>query len=289
MGLSINTNIASLVAQVNLGRNTRNLNKTTERLSTGLKINSAADNAAGLSISETLRTQIKGLQRATENSQEGINLLQIAEGTLATVITNLQRIRELTVQAANDTNTSVERQAIRAEVESRLEAIKNAKASTSYNKIILLDGSVSSYYLRIGPNSDTATNSLDVSNALRELLPGFLTSQTNTAALSAAFSDGNGARNFINDIQTALENVISQRATLGALQSRLESTILNLQISRENLTSANSRIRDVDIAEEAAERTKQQILQQASLNVLSQANQSPAIAMNLLNSAATMQ
>lgn len=288
MALTINTNIASLIAQVNLGRNTRNLDKTTERLSTGLKINHAADDAAGLSISETLRTQTTGLQRAKENAQEGINLLQIAEGTLATTISNLQRIRELTVQAANDTNTSVERSAIRAEVESRLEAIRNSKASTSYNKIVLLDGSVSSYFLRIGPNSDTATNSLDISNALRELLPAFLSTQTNPTALSSAFTSGDGARSFIDDVQTALENVIDQRATLGALQSRLESTILNLEISRENLTSAKSRIRDVDISEETAERTKQQILQQASLNVLSQANQTPTIALNLLNSASTM-
>lgn len=283
MGLTINTNIASLIAQYNLDRNAKNLNVTTERMASGLKINHASDDAAGLSISETLRTQIRGVQKATENSQDGVSLLQIAEGSLSVMIENLQRIREMTVQAANDTNSSVEREAIRLEVATRVDDMKTTKASTNFNKITLLDGSVTSYLLRVGPNSDVATNTLDISGALKNTTADFLSTKSTAGALSIAFTDGTGARSFLADIDAALKDILEQRATLGALQNRIESIIQNLQISKENLTSTESRIRNVDLAQITSEYSKNQILREASINVLSQANSMPTIAIDLLN------
>lgn len=282
MGLTINTNIASLIAQYNLGKNTTNMNKTSERLASGLKINHASDDAAGLSISETLKTQIRGIQRASENSQDGINLLQITEGSLNVIVENLQRIRELTVQAANDTNSSQERNAIKLEVQSRVEDIQRIKDSTIFNNITLLNGSVSSYILRIGPNSDNDTNTLDISPALKEVLVTFLSVDATTTGLSTAYASGTGARQFLNNLDEAIKQVISQRGTVGALQARLESTTTNLAISKENLLSAESRIRNVDIAEATAEYTKNQIILEASINVIAQTNNMPALAIELL-------
>ncbi|MGD9580774.1 MAG: flagellin FliC, partial [Vampirovibrionia bacterium] len=222
MGLTINTNIASQIAQNNLSKNTKNILKTNERLSTGLRINHASDDAAGLSISERLETQIKGTTRAASNAQDGISLLQITEGALSTMIENLQRIREVTVQAGSDTYASTERQAIRTEVESRVADIQMTKAATKFNKITLLDGSISAYILRVGANADNATNTLDISDALTNTLALFLSTDSNTAALSNAFASGTGARNFLGRIDEALKDILTQRRTLGALQSRLE-------------------------------------------------------------------
>lgn len=282
MGLTINTNIASLIAQMNLSKNTRNVVNTNERLSTGLRLNHASDDAAGLSISERLRTQIEGAGRAASNAQDGISLLQITEGALGTMVENLQRIREITVQAASDTYSTTERQAIKGEVEARIADIQMTKDATSFNKITLLDGTVSSYMLRVGANADNATNTLDISDALINTLAQFLSTDTATAPLSNAFADGTGARSFLGDIDAALENILNQRSTLGALQSRLESTIVNLKISEENYSAANSRIKDIDIAKASADATKYQILQQASVSILSQTNQLPSIAISLL-------
>lgn len=286
MSLTINTNVASLIAQYNLSRNIKTLNKTTEQLSTGQRINKSSDDAAGLSISEKLRTQIRGSQKASENTQDGINLLQVAEGAVSTVLENLQRIREITVQAANDTNTSIERAAIKLETATRIADIDRLKKATNFNGINLLDGSQSSYILRVGPNSNSATNTIDVASALQDMLPIFLSVQSTTTALSAAYSSGSSARNFLNTLDTAIKTIIDQRANIGALQNRLQSTYDNLEVYKENITSAESRIRNVDIAAVTAELAKNQILQQASVNVLSQANQLPSIAIELLKNSA---
>lgn len=284
MGLTINTNIASQIAQMNLSKNTKNVLKVNERLSTGLRLNHASDDAAGLSISERLTSQIQGLHRAASNAQDGISLLQITEGALSTMVENLQRIREITVQAASDTYSSTERQAVKGEVEARIADIQMTKDATQFNRITLLDGTVSSYMLRVGANADNATNTLDISGALINTLAQFLSTDTTTGALSNAFADGDGARAFLGQIDDALKNILNQRSTLGALQSRLESTIVNLQISEENYSAANSRIKDIDIASATADSTKYQILQQASVSILSQTNQLPSIAIALLQS-----
>lgn len=282
MSLTINTNIASLIAAHNLNQNTLSLNKTTERLSSGLKINHASDDAAGLSITETLNTQIRGNKKAAENAQDGINLLQVAEGGLSVILENLQRIRDLTVTAANDTNSSNERWALKMEVESRIADINRIKGSTTFNNIKLLDGSVSQYVLRVGPNGDNATNALDISDALQDTILSFLTNDANTAAISAAYASGNGARQFISDLDSAIAEVLEQRSTIGALQSRLQTTALNLDVSRENYLSSQSRILNVDIAEATAELARNQILREASVSVMAQANQMPTAALQLL-------
>jgi len=284
MGLTINTNIASQIAQMNLSKNTKNVLKVNERLSTGLRLNHASDDAAGLSISERLTSQIQGLHRAASNAQDGISLLQITEGALSTMVENLQRIREITVQAASDTYSSTERQSVKGEVEARIADIQMTKDATQFNKITLLDGTVSGYILRVGANADNATNTLDISGALINTLAQFLSTDTTTGALSNAYADGDGARAFLGKIDDALKNILNQRSTLGALQSRLESTIVNLQVSEENYSAANSRIKDIDIANATADSTKYQILQQASVSILSQTNQLPSIAISLLQS-----
>lgn len=286
MSVTINTNIASMIAQYNLGKNTTSLNKTTERLASGLKINHSSDDSAGLSISEKLRTQCRGLQRASENAQDGINLLQIAEGGLEVIVENIQRIRELTVQAANDTNSSIERNAIKEEVKSRIDDIHRVKAATNFNNITLLDGSVSKYVLRVGANSDTTANTLDITDALDNAVHTFLSNYGTAGAISTAFASGTNARAFIFRLDEALASAFGQRAKIGAYQGRLQSTVTNLEVSRENMLSAESRIRNVDIAESTGELAKWQLLQQASMNVVAQANQMPALAIELLKQSA---
>ena len=286
MALVINTNVSSLIAQRNLQSNTQNLNKSLERLASGYRINRAADDAAGLSISETLRTQIRGTKQAIDNTQDGINILQIGEGAYVTISDNLQRIRELTIQAANDTNSSIERSAIALEVSERLKDINRIAATTRGSNVKLLDGSMSIFNLQIGANASAETNALNIGSVFQTSTCTALgISQSIDASINAStgvYQSGDACRAFLNDIDAAITAVSERRSMLGALQNRLESTVENLSISVENLMTTESRIRNLDIAEESANLTKQQILQQASLNVLTQANQAPTLALKLL-------
>lgn len=283
MGLVINTNIPSLIAQRNLSQNTQNLNKSLERLASGYKINRAVDDAAGLSISESLRGQIRGTEKAIGNTQDGINILQIAEGALSVMGENLQRIRELTVQAANDTNSTNERNAIKSEVQARLEDINRIAKTTKGNNVFLLNGSSANFTLQIGANSEASTNTINLGSIFQNSTVGsILAPGTITAIASNAYVDGTSCRQFLDTIDDAIDNVFSRRSTLGAYQNRLESTVQSLSITVENLRSSESRIRNVDIASETANLTKNQILQQASTSILAQANQTPALAMQLL-------
>jgi flagellin len=285
MSLVINTNVPSLIAQRNLTINTRNLNKSFERLASGYRINRAADDAAGLSISETLRTQIRGTKQAIANTQDGINILQIGEGAFTTISDNLQRIRELTIQAANDTNSSIERRAITEEVYQRLEDIDRTALTTRGSNVYLLDGKLSSFYLQIGANSDVATNGLDISTVFSNsqvTALGISNTLEITATSGGVYGSGTNCRSFLDIIDHAISEVSTKRSRLGALQNRLESTVENLSISVENLLTTESRIRNLDIASESANLTKQQILQQSSVSVLAQANQAPTLAMQLL-------
>ena len=286
MGLVINTNVSSLIAQRNLNNNSIKVKSSFEKLASGLRINRAADDAAGLSISETLKTQITGNQKAVANAQDGVNILQIAEGALSVISDNLQRIRELTVQAANDTNATVERTAIASEIAERMKDINRIALSTRGSNVHLLDGSMTTFNLQIGANSDFTTNVLDIGpvmgNATCESL-GFSTDiSLISTGVGGALSSGSACRTLLTDIDDAITSVSEKRSQLGALQNRLESTIESLSISIENLKSTNSRIRDLDIASESAEMTKNQILQQSALSVLAQANQSPQLALKLL-------
>jgi len=284
MGLIINTNLPSITAQRNLSNNSAKVNKSLERLSSGLRINRAADDAAGLSISETLRTQIRGNKQAISNAQDGINILQVAEGGLNVIGENLQRIRELTVQAANDTNATNERTAIAREVNERVADITRIANTLKFNTVKLLDGTASQFTLQIGANSNSAENALNIGGVLKTATASALSISATFITVSAGgyFESGAECRTFLATLDTAIQNLQGKRSLIGAYQNRLDSTVTSLTITMENIMATESKIRDLDIASESAELTKNQIMQQAALGVLAQANQAPSLALQLL-------
>ena len=238
------------------------LSKSTEKLSSGYKINRAGDDAAGLSISEKMRSQIRGLNKASSNAQDGISLIQVAEGALNETHSILQRMNELATQAANDTNTSTDRTAIQAEIDQLQSEINRIQSTTQFNTMNLLDGSFSSKNLQIG-----ALSGQKISVSIGKM---------NTACLgisSLKMSSFSAAGKAMEAIQAAIDKVSTQRSTLGALQNRLEHTINNLDTTSENTQSAESRIRDTDMASEMVEYSKNNILSQAGQSMLAQANQ----------------
>jgi flagellin len=279
MSITINTNVSSLNAQRNLSVNTSALSKSLERLSSGYRINRAGDDAAGLQISETLRAQIRGAKQALSNAQDAISVLNIADGAQSVVQENLQRIRELTVQASNDTLATAQRTAIATEIDQRRSDIDRIANSTTFNGVELLSsGAASSFYVQLGPNSSSTNDRLDVASAL-----GNTTTSSGGLNLAAAdVADSDSALAYLDTIDTALESLNSKRAVLGAYSNRLESAIQSLSVSIENLSGAESRIRNVDVAQESATLARNQILQQAATSILSQANQSPQLALNLI-------
>lgn len=280
MSLVINNNIASLVAQKNLRFNTTNLTNSIEKLSSGYKINKASDDAAGLSISESLRGQIRGNAQALGNIQDGVNMLQIAEGGLSVVTENIQRMRELCIQAANGTNGTTERSAIISEIQARLSDIDRIAKSTKFNNVFVLDGSITSNgKIQCGANATVSTNTIDLAPALARCTVSTIgITLTDTGATWSA----DNVRTYLNRLDAAMSKIVTNRSTIGAFQNRLESTLKSLTIINENVTGAESRIRDLDLAKETANMTKYQILQQASANVLSQANKLPQLALSLL-------
>lgn len=289
MSLVPNTNITSLIAQHRLDVNSSALRKSLERLSSGQRINRAADDAAGLTISQNLVSSIRRMQQASRNTLDGISVLQTTEGSLSVIGDNLQRVRELTVQAANDTNDAVARQSISNEIRSLLSDIDRIASSTNLNGISLLDGTTTDAQLQIGPNSNPVTNTIDLSPALTDassLGLGIIGVLPKTFATVAAIdlSTGALATSFLTDVDAALQAVNVQRATVGSLQNKLESVSSNLEYGVENYASSNSRIRDVDMASETALMTQSQILTQAATTVLSQTNELPRMILNLLQS-----
>ncbi len=280
MPLVINTNVASLNAQRLLTINTTALQKSLERLASGYRINRAADDAAGLQISENLRSQIRGLGQAVNNAQDGNNLLSVAEGTLSVVTENLQRIRELTVQAANDTNGADQRQAINQEIQARIDDIDRITESAQFNGIKLLSTTSApvSLRLQVGPNDVASLDTIDIAAG------GALGSSSGSSLgiFSVTVSTNSASLNFLTNVDAALLEVTQRRSIIGSLQNRLDSAINNLQIARENFESAESRIRNVDVAKESAELARNQILQQASASILAQANQTPSLALSLI-------
>jgi flagellin len=279
MGLRINTNVASLNAQRNLGSTRISMNKSLEKLSSGQRINRAGDDAAGLAISENLKAQIKGLGQAERNAEDGISLVQIAEGALGEVSNILIRLRELGVQAASDTIGSTERKFLNVEFEQLTSEVDRIANSTEFNRVPLLNGTGAVFDIQIGTRNDPISDRLtfDASSA-----------DVNVAALGlnlASVSDKISAQNSLTSIDQAIISVSGIRADFGALQNRLQSTVNNIQTSIENLASANSRVRDTDVAAETAELTKQNILMQAGTSVLSQANSSTNSALALIQAA----
>jgi len=277
MGLRINTNTASLNAQRNLYGTKLNLDKSLEKLSSGFRINRAGDDAAGLAISENLKAQIRGLKQASRNAQDGVSLVQVAEGGLNEISSIMIRLRELAVQAASDTVGPVERQFLNVEYDQLVSEVDRIADGTEFNGTPLLSGTGSILDFQVGTRNDPNIDrlSFDASKA-----------DANSAALGinlTSVADKASAQNSLSSIDSAIVSVSAMRADFGAIQNRLQSTIGNLAVSVENMSAANSRIRDVDVAEETSELTRNNILLNAGTSVLAQANQSANTALQLLN------
>lgn len=279
MGLTYSF-ISSMQLNRQLTVSSRNLNSSLEKLSTGYRINKAADDAAGLSISEKLITQITGYEQSIRNSQDAYSLLTVADGGTSIVSENLQRIRELSVQAANDTLGTNERAAISTEINQRLADIDRIADTTKFNNTNLLNNSIpSSMKIQIGPNSG---DSMDIKSALGNVRS---TAIGLTASGNVHISTATGATAFLTKVDTAINNISTKRSNIGAYQNRLDSVIDSLSITSMNVASANSRIRDTDIASETQKFVRSQLVQQFTTSLLSQANSSASsTTLGLLNS-----
>ena len=278
MPLYINTNIASLNAQRNLLKSSNELGQTFARLSSGLRVNSAKDDAAGMSISTRMTSQIKGLNMAIRNSNDGISMAQVAEGALSETTNALQRMRELAVQAANGTLVSSDREDLQQEVTQLISEIERISTQTEFNTMAMLDGTFTKMTMQVGAESGQTIT--------------FNIGSMGTTALGVAAVDigstGNtsneqvAAANAITTLDSAISSVSDLRAELGAVQNRFEAVIANLSNVVENMSAARSRIMDADVASETASLTRNAILQQAGTAVLAQANQQPQLALQLL-------
>ena len=267
-------NLTAMNANRQLGITTGQQAKSSEKLSSGYRINRAADDAAGLTISEKMRSQIRGLNKASDNAQDGISLIQTAEGALNEAHSILQRMNELATQAANDTNTTSDRTAIQSEIDALTSEIDRISSTTQFNTQNLLDGKFSAKNLQVG-----ALNGQKISITIKAM---------SATGLGITAGTNNKVDTFVNagkamtTFQKAISKVSSQRSSLGALQNRLEHTVANLDNVAENTQSAESRIRDTDMAEEMVEYSKNNILAQAGQSMLAQANQSTQGVLSLL-------
>ncbi|UVM48937.1 MULTISPECIES: flagellin domain-containing protein [unclassified Pseudomonas] len=281
MALTVNTNVTSLAVQKNLNKAADALSTSMSRLSSGLKINSAKDDAAGLQISTRMTSQIRGQNVAVKNANDGISMAQTAEGALQESTNILQRMRELAVQSRNDTNSSVDRTALNSEFAQMSDELTRIANSTQVNGKNLLDGTAGTMALQVGSNTGS-------SNRIDLVLSSAFDAATLSVASGSVVISGTSATasgnidNAITAIDAALATINATRANLGASQNRLTSTISNLQNITENVTAAQGRIQDTDFAAETANLTKQQTLQQASTAVLAQANQLPSSVLKLL-------
>jgi len=273
MSLFVNTNVSSLNAQRQLADSGNALSTSFERLSSGFRINRAADDAAGLQISDRFDSQIQGLNQSVRNANDAISLVQTAEGALSETTTSLQRIRTLAIQSQNGINSSSDRTALQQEVTALVSELSRIGADTSFAGNNILSGSFSSTF-QVGAN---AGQSIGV-NLSRS--GGFGASGLSVGTIDV--STTTGASSALTAIDTAISTIGAQRASLGALQNRFQSTIRNLSTVAENLSGAQSRIRDTDFATETANLTRNQIVQQASISVLAQSNQRPQSALSLL-------
>ena len=276
MGLRIATNVPSITAAKSMSVKQRNIDKSFAQLSSGSRITKSADDSAGLSISETLKSTIRGYTQATRNANDGISMVQVSEGGLGEISNILTRMRELAVQASSDTVGDVERTFVDKEVQQLKNEVERIALSTRFGDRKLLDGSGSEYSFQVDINNEEFVDriSFDASQQV-----------ATTDALGIAgfdFSSKDGARSALEEIETAQQQVNGHRATLGALQNRLVSTTENLGVAIENFSSANSRIRDTDVADSSADLAKNQVLLNASVGILAQANQQPQLALRLI-------
>ncbi len=273
MGLRVNTNVASLNAQRNLNNTTTALGRSLERLSSGLRITRASDDAAGLAISESFRAEIRSLSQAQRNANDGISLLQIAEGALNETSSNLIRLRELAIQAANGTLGAGERNTLNQEFVDLRSEIDRIAQVTEFNGSTPLNGSGGAITFQVGVNN-TSNDRITVS--------GVDATASGIGINGLAISSVTGAQSALAILDSAITQVASLRGSFGTAQNRLESTIRSIAVSVENISAAESRIRDVDVASETANLTRNQVLQQAGIAVLAQANVSTQSALSLL-------
>ena len=312
MALFINTNINSMIAQRCLNGATSTLQTAIERLSTGYRVNHSGDDAAGLCVAQGLDTQIRGNKRAMLNIEDGLNMMYITEGGMSGVTEDLQRIRELCIQAANGIYSADQKQTLMNEIKERLENIDVIANSTVFNGMELTNGSNPEVILQAGAGSDAANNTIDITSAMTNMLCTALgialdivsMDEANDGDLGEDYMDQGGGydpanppkvngdnwsneaiRAYIDKISNAIDLISQNRSTLGAYQNRLQSAADNLTTMNENYERSKSQIMDVDMAEESANMVKYQVLQQTSATMLAQANQIPAIAMQLLQGA----
>ena len=273
-------NLTAMNSNRQLGITTSAQAKSSEKLSSGYRINRAGDDAAGLTISEKMRSQIRGLNKASSNAQDGVSLIQVAEGALAETHSILQRMNELATQAANDTNTTADRNAIAAEIHQLTSEIDRIASTTQFNTMNLLDGSFTNKNLQVG---SLEGQNISVSiKAMNSSSLGLTKTVNNKKTLAISVSSFSSAGSAMTVIQKAIQSVSAMRSTLGALQNRLEHTISNLDNISENTQAAESRLRDTDMASEMVEYSKNNILAQAGQSMLAQANQSNQGVLSLL-------
>ncbi|MFV2055954.1 MAG: flagellin [Thiohalomonadales bacterium] len=275
MAISINTNVMSMNAQRNLGRTQSSMATSLQRLSSGLRVNSAKDDAAGLAIAERMNSQVRGLTVGIRNANDGISLSQTAEAALGSVTESLQRMRELAVQAVNGTNSTTDRASLDSEFQALDTELTRVINGTEFNNIAILSGGAGQTTFQIGANTG-------VNNQISVTTTNMATDGTITTINSAAVTTAATASASIASIDAALTKVNTERGTLGAAQSSIESAIRSLSATRENISAARGRIMDADFAVETSNLTRTQILQQAGIAMLSQANSAPQVALSLL-------
>jgi flagellin len=274
MGIRINTNVASVNTQRHLYNSTMAFGKSMEKLSSGLRINRAGDDAAGLAISENLKADIRSLNQASRNAADGISLVQTAEGALDEVSNILQRMKELTEQSLNGTLSDTDRGYLNSEFSALKDEIDRIAAGTEFNGVALLGGSLDAD-IQVGIGT-ASTDRVDISLSTNMNATGIGLSS------GGAISSVSAATTSMGEIDSAIATVVDARGDFGAIQNRLETSIRNINMTAENLSAANSRIRDVDVARETSRMTSSQILQQAGVAMLAQANMTTGLAMNLL-------
>ena len=303
MAIIVNTNMSALKTQKNLNNASNSLQTALERMSTGLKINKAADDAAGLYVATNLNTQISGSKVAKNNISTGNNVLSTLEGDLDVILDNLNRIRDLSVQAANSIYDESAMGAMKDEIDQRLQEIDRISLASNFNGLQLLAGegqlAENGLRLQVGANADSAANAISLDETFfaktdsttlgtsytGQQLPNGTTLDASdglSGNLDAAFANASSAAQYIDIIDAAIDDISSKKSTIGATMNRLDAALTSLTTVIENNTAAKSTIMDADIAEESAEYTKQQILQQTSSALLVQANQLPSLALNLI-------
>ena len=293
MALTINTNISSMVAQQNLAKATGSLNKAIERMTTGYKINHAGDNAAGYSIARNWETQLGSLDVAADNAAMGADMMSTLEDHYALVSSHLQRVRDLTEQAANGTYGSDSLNAIKSEITARLEEVDRISANCEFNGRHLMNGSMGAIKLQVGLYSSTDSQielkadlfkEGDVGNLFKKYSSGDGSEDSSLASVAdvATRCTGANASTMLNKIDNVIKEISNRTTTLGAAQNRIDSAIESIAVQSENITSSLSTLRDADVAKESSNFIQAQILQQAAASLLSTANQTPSIALNLL-------